>query len=82
MPDCCGDPTCNRHYPISLYLGDFSNQVYAVTKRRVVTEREDGTATFAATERHDVTRQLREFVRRNPDWVRQVLAEEGGSANA
>lgn len=70
---CCAEPECRRHYPIGLYLGDFSGTVYAVTKRRVVAEREDGTATFAASERHDVTRQLREFIRRNPAWVRAQL---------
>jgi len=70
---CCGEPECRRHYPIGLYLGDFSGTVYAVTKRRVVSERGDGTATFAASERHDVTAQLREFIRRNPDWIRAVL---------
>ena len=73
---CCDEPECRRHYPIGLYLADFSGTVYAVTRRRVVAEHEDGTATFAASERHDVTPQLREFCRRNPDWIRTVLEEE------
>ena len=73
---CCGEPECRRHYPIGLYLADFSGRVFAVTRRRVVAERGDGTATFAASERHDVTPQLREFVRRNPEFVRALLAAE------
>ena len=72
---CCTEPECRRHYPIGLYLADFSDRVFAVTKRRVVAERGDGTATFAASERHDVTPQLREFVRRNPEFVRSLLTE-------
>ncbi len=72
---CCDEPDCRRHYPISLYLADFSGRVFAATKRRVVSERGDGTATFAATERHDVTPQLRELVRRNPEFVRGLLTE-------
>jgi hypothetical protein len=75
-PDCCGEPDCRRHYPISVYLADFSDRVFAATGRRVVHDRGDGTATFAATERHDITPQLREFVRRNPEYVRAILAEE------
>jgi hypothetical protein len=73
---CCDEPDCRRHYPVSLYLADFSGRVFAVTKRRVVAEHEDGTATFAASERHDVTRQLREFARRNPEFVRALLDPE------
>lgn len=80
MSDCCTEPDCRRHYPISLYLADFSGRVFAVTKRRVVSEREDGTATFAATDRHDVTVQVQEFIRRNHDWVRQQL--EGAPAGS
>lgn len=75
MSECCDDPECRRHYPISLYLADFSHRVFAVTKRRVVSEYDDGTATFAASERHDVTGQLREFIRRNPGWVREQLPD-------
>jgi hypothetical protein len=72
---CCDDPECTRLEPISIYLADFSNRVFAVTRRRVVHDRGDGTATFAATERHDISSQLREFLRRNPDWVRAALSE-------
>ena len=82
MTGCCPDPSCRRGYPISLYKADFSDRVFAVTKRRVVSERpEEGTATFAATERHDVTPQLREFVRRNREWIEQVLSEETTDAS-
>lgn len=73
---CCGEPECRRHYPIGLYLADFSGTVYAVTKRRVIADRSDGTATYAASERHDVTPQMREFIRRNPEWTRAALAGE------
>jgi hypothetical protein len=75
---CCTEPDCRRHYPINLYLADFSGQVFAVTRRRVVSESEDGTtATFAASERHDVTPQVQEFIRRNPEWVRAQLDDIG-----
>lgn len=77
MSGCCTEPGCRRHYPVSLYLTDFSGQVFAVTRRRVVSENRDGTATFAASERHDVTAQVREFIRRNPEWVREQLAVTG-----
>jgi len=73
---CCSEPECRRKYPVSLYLADLSERVFVVTRRRVVGERGDGTATFAATERHDVTRQLREFERRNPAFVRSLLDAE------
>jgi hypothetical protein len=76
MGNCCDEPGCRRRYPVSIYLGDFSDRVYVVTRRRVVAEREDGTATFAASERHDVTGQLREFIRRNPVWVWVQLERE------
>ena len=72
-PGCCDEPDCRRRYPIGIYLADFSDRVFAATTRRVVRERGDGTATFAATGRHDVTRQVREFISRNPDWVGAVL---------
>ena len=78
-PGCCDEPDCRRRYPIGIYLADFSDRVFAATGRRVVSERGDGTATFAATERHDITSQLREFIRRNPDWVRAALDEEPAS---
>lgn len=75
---CCAEPGCRRHYPIALYLADFSGRVFAATRRRVVSEREDGTATFAATDRHDVTDQMREFIRRNSEWVREQLEADRG----
>ena len=61
---CCLEPGCKRRHPIGLYAGDFSGQVFAVTRRRVVKENDDGTAVYAATERHDVTEQMRKFIRR------------------
>jgi hypothetical protein len=78
MSDCCTEDGCRRQYPISLYRADFSGQVYAVTKRRLVGERGDGTATFAATRRHEVTEQMMEFIRRNEAWVREQLEASGG----
>ncbi len=74
MSSCCGEPSCRRKNPISLYLGDFSGQVYAVTRSRVVSVREDST-TLAALDRHDVTAAMRAFIHRHPEWVRAVLAE-------
>jgi len=80
MPEqgCCTEIGCRRREPIFLYHADLSGRVYAATRRRLVGERGDGTATFAATERHDVTEQMREFIRRNPEWVREQLEAGGG----
>jgi len=75
-PLCCGEPDCTRKHPVGIYLADISDRVYVVTRRRLVRENPDGTALFAAAGRHDVTLQMREFIRRNPDWVRAVLGEE------
>jgi hypothetical protein len=75
-PGCCDEQNCTRDYPVSLYLADFSDRVYVVTSRRVVRDNGDGTALFAANERHDVTKQLAEFIRRNPEWVGSVITEE------
>ena len=73
MSDCCDEPGCRRRQPIHLYLGDFSGTVWAATRWRkapgVLTD------TMIAKERHDVTRQMREFIRRNPQWVRTELEE-------
>ena len=73
MSGCCHEPGCKRRHPIGLYAGDFSGQVFAVTRRRVVKENDDGTATYAATERHDVTEQMRRFIKDNEAWVRLQL---------
>jgi hypothetical protein len=42
---------------------------------RLVRDRGDGTGTFAATRKHDITRQMRRFIRANAEWVREVLTE-------
>ena len=73
MSGCCGEHECRRSEPIRLYLGDLSGQVYAVTRSRVHVERPDGRNTRRAVERHEVTEQLRSFIRSNPEWVREVL---------
>ena len=73
MSGCCLEPGCRRRHPIGLYAGDFSGQVFAVTRRRTVKENDDGTATYAATERHDVTEQMRRFIQENKAWVRLQL---------
>lgn len=70
---CCTEPACRRQYPISLYFADLSGRVFAATGCRVVRKHEDGTATFAVTQRHDVTVQMEEFIRRNEAWVREQL---------
>lgn len=68
MSGCCLEPGCKRRHPITLHAGD-GGQVLAVTRRRVVKENGDGTATYAATERHDVTEQMRRFIKENATWV-------------
>ena len=73
MSGCCHEPGCKRRHPIGLYAGDFGGQVFAVTRRRVVKENDDGTAVYAATERHDVTEQMRRFIKDNEAWVRLQL---------
>lgn len=73
MSGCCSEPACRRSEPIHLYLADFSNQVFAVTRSRVHVERPDGRNTRRAVERHEVTDALRAFVRANREWVFLVL---------
>ena len=81
MP-CCNEPDCTRQYPVGLYRGDLSGVVYAVTKMRLVKDRGDGTGTWAAQIRHDVTPQMERFIRENREWVREVLSEENGATDA
>ena len=73
MSGCCNEAGCRRSEPIHLYLADFSNQVYAVTRSRVHVERPDGRNTRRAVERHDVTDQFRAFLKANRAWVFSVL---------
>jgi len=76
-PGCCEEYGCRRKHPIGLFVGDWDGRVYAATRMRVVSDHGDGTATFAASEKHDVTRQMRRFIRDNADWVRaELLAAE------
>jgi hypothetical protein len=70
---CCEESGCRRKQPIGIYRGDFTGLVYAATSMRVVSDHGDGTATFAATTRHDITRQMRRFIMANAEWVREVL---------
>jgi hypothetical protein len=76
-PGCCDEYGCTRKHPIGLYLGDFDSRVYAATRMRAVSDHGDGTATFAASEKHDVTRQMRRFIRDNAEWVRAELQAAG-----
>jgi hypothetical protein len=72
---CCDEYGCRRTQPIALYLGDLSGQVFAATRFRA---RPDGRpGAWTATQKHDVTAQMREFIRRNPEWVRAQM-ENGG----
>ena len=73
---CCNEVGCKRTQPLGIYRGDFSGQVYVATRMRVISDHGDGTATFAASEKHDVTRQMRKFIRSNAAWVREVLDGE------
>src|SRR5690348_11798505 len=73
-PGCCGEAYCRRKHPIGIYRGDFTGQVYAATSMRLVHDRGDGTGTFAASTKHDITRQMRRFIRANREWVLEVLA--------
>jgi len=78
---CCGEPGCARKQPLGLYLSDFSNQVYAVTRWRVRGEpAAEGREHRVAVGRHDVTAQMEQFVRANPEWLRSLLP--GNAAEA
>ena len=70
---CCDEYGCRRKTPFMLYLGGFTKQALLATRSKVVKVHDDGTATFSATEKHDVTDTVKEFIRRNPEWVREVL---------
>ena len=74
---CCTEPGCRRKQPLGLYLADFSNQVFLVTRYRVRGTTPGGRESRVAAERHDVTGQMEQFVRDNAGWVRELLAEEG-----
>jgi hypothetical protein len=67
---CCDEPDCRRKIPIGIYLADFSERVFAATSSR---ERSPGH--YAAKTRHDITPQMRRFIKANPAWVRKVLRE-------
>ena len=72
---CCDEPNCRRKQPLDIYLGPFTEQVYVSTRSRLVKLHEDGTATFSAVERHNVTEQMVKFIRENENWVRAILAD-------
>lgn len=76
-PGCCEEYGCRRKHPIGIYRGDFTGQVYAATNLRLVHDRGDGTGTFSASEKHDITRQMRRFIRSNREWVLEVLGGSG-----
>lgn len=75
---CCNETGCRRKTPIVLYRGDFSGAVYAVTRATIISQPAKGDMTMSAINRHDVTQAMREFIRRNPEWIREVLAEVPG----
>lgn len=75
MTGCCGETGCNRRTPIAFYKGPWSDEVFAVTKARVVHDHGNGRATFAAVQRHDVTAAMVQFIRCESEWVRAVLDE-------
>jgi len=72
---CCGEYTCRRRHPVGACLGGLTGQVFAATRMSVVQDHGDGTATFRASEKHDITAQVRRLILDNPGWVRAVLAE-------
>jgi hypothetical protein len=74
---CCDEPECRRKQPIGLYLGDFSDTVYVVTKYRLRAKPGTGDREHkVAVDRHDITEQMKSFVRANAAWVRDVLKED------
>jgi hypothetical protein len=68
MTACCDEYGCRRKQPIHLYLGELTGQVFAATHAH---ERSPGH--WTAYRKHDVTEAMREFIRRNPAWVREQL---------
>ena len=70
MSGCCDEYRCRRKQPIHLYLGNLTGQVFAATHAH---ERSPGR--WTAYQKHDVTRQMVEFLRRNEAWVREQLGE-------
>jgi hypothetical protein len=74
---CCDEPQCTRKQPVGLYLADLSGTVYAVTRWRADGTLPDGRERRKAAVRHDVTAQMEQFVRANPEWVRNLLPENG-----
>lgn len=82
MGDCCGEYRCRRKQPIHIYKAILTDQVFAATRarqRRRADSKEIIPGSWEALEKHDVTEQVREFIRRNPEWVRTQLEREGPS---
>jgi hypothetical protein len=71
---CCNENGCTRTTPITFYIGPWSDEVYAVTKSRLVSDHGNGRATFAAVIRHEVTDSMRRFVLENREWVERMFA--------
>jgi hypothetical protein len=76
MSACCGEYNCRRKHPIGIYKGDFSGCVYVATRMSLVSDRGDGTGTYEASERHDITRQMKKFIRDNANWVKGIIEEK------
>ncbi len=74
-PPCCGEYNCRRKNPIIIALGPFSGAVFAVTRGKLVAPNGDGSSTYQAIEKHDITEMIRFFIQRNSQWVRAVLEE-------
>ncbi len=72
---CCDEHNCHRRHPIGIYRGDLTGQVYAATSVRLMHDHGDGTGTFAASAKHDITPQMIRFIRANAEWVTEILAE-------
>lgn len=69
---CCDEPTCQRRKPLGVYLADLGQpaRVYLVTR---YTERKGKPGHYVANERHDITEQVKDLIRRNPEWAQAVL---------
>jgi hypothetical protein len=75
MTRCCSEWRCRRKTPFALGRGALTGTVYLVTRQKLVKDNGDGTGIFEMQDRHEITEQMEKFIRREAEWVREVLGE-------
>jgi hypothetical protein len=69
---CCGEYGCKRKQPYAVFCGLLSNRVYLAGRSK---ELKPGLWQVIGN-KHDITEPIKQFIRQNPNWVRDVLEDE------